>query len=60
MYNQTVHVCLMVYKLLFSGLKVTSPKKAVDMEIFDGVDGTKLYTNAQLMGSFSGDVTVTI
>ena len=60
LYIQTVQVCLMVYKLMFNGLKVTSPKKAVDMEIIDSVNGTKSYTNVQLMGSFSGDVTVTI
>ena len=41
-------------------LKVTSTKKAVDMEMIGSdlvLDGTKSYTNMQLMGSFSGDVT---
>ena len=43
-------------------LKVTSTKKAVDMEMIGSdvvLDGTKSHTNMQLMGSFSGDVTVT-
>ena len=43
-------------------LKVTSTKKAIDMEMIGSdvvLGGTKSYTNMQLMGDLSGDVTVT-
>ena len=56
--SATNGVCLMVYKLF----KVTSTKKAVDMEMIGSnvaLDVTKSYTNMQLIRSFSGDITIT-